>query len=113
MALREIAPGFFVSEQLTVEDMPRLAAAGIRSILNNRPDGEDEDQPSSRALEAAARAAGLAYRHAPVATREPTAAEQAAFEAALAELPRPVCAFCRTGTRAELCWAKVMESEVR
>jgi len=113
MALREIAPEFFVSEQLTAQDMPRLAAAGVRSVLNNRPDGESDDQPSSRELEAAAREAGLEYRHVPVATREITATERTAFEAALKSLPRPICAFCRTGTRAELCWTKSMESEAR
>ncbi len=111
MALREIAPEFFVSEQLTAEDMPRLAAAGIRSVLNNRPDGEEAGQPGSSELEAAARAAGLDYRHVPVATRQVTAAEQAAFEAALEALPRPICAFCRTGTRAELCWANAMNRD--
>ena len=50
-----------VSAQLLPEDMPAVAAAGFKMVLNNRPDGEAADQPSSNEMAVAAEAAGLAY----------------------------------------------------
>ena len=58
---------FVAVRQLTVGDVDEAAAAGIRLIVNNRPDGEEPGQPESAEIEAAARAAGLDYRHIPVA----------------------------------------------
>ena len=37
-----------VTAQLLPEDMPAMAAAGFKMVLNNRPDGEPADQPSSK-----------------------------------------------------------------
>lgn len=71
-------------------------------IVNNRPDGEEPDQPLSAEIEAAARSAGLAYRHVPVAAGFPPAAVEA-MRAALDE--GPILAFCRSGTRSTCLWA--------
>ena len=80
--------------------MAEAAAQGFRSVINNRPDFEGgPDQPSSAAIEAAARAAGRDYRHLPVAPGFQSADEIARFGQLIASLPKPVLAFCRTGTR--------------
>jgi uncharacterized protein (TIGR01244 family) len=56
-----------VAPQLTPDAMAELARLGFRSVVNNRPDFEHgPDQPTSAAIEAAAVAAGLEYRHLPV-----------------------------------------------
>ena len=74
--------------------------AGFKSVVNNRPDFEGgPDQPTSAAIEAAAIAAGLRYVHQPVLPAVQTEADFARFAALLAELPKPILAFCRTGTR--------------
>lgn len=93
----------FVSvRQLGVDDIHEAAASGIRLIVNNRPDGEEPDQPSSAEIEAAARAAGLDYRHIPVAGGfQPEQVE--AMAEALEQ--GPVLAFCRSGTRSTFLWA--------
>lgn len=93
------------TDQIAVSDLADLAAAGYRAVINVRPDGEDPGQPASAALAEAAGAAGLAYRHLPVRLSRLSAAEVAAFEAALADLPGPVLGFCRSGTRAAALWA--------
>ena len=93
---------FVFVRQLTVDDVDEAAAFGIRLIVNNRPDGEEAGQPSSAEIESAARAAGLDYRHIPVAGG--FRAEQ--VEAMAQALERgPVLAFCRTGTRSAFLWA--------
>ena len=48
---------------------------------------------------AIATAAGLRYAHLPVAPAVQTPAEIARFAALLAELPKPLLAFCRSGAR--------------
>jgi len=55
-----------VAPQVALSDMAVAAAEGFTLVINNRPDGEDMSQPSSAEMEAAARAAGLAYAHIPV-----------------------------------------------
>lgn len=102
MELTEVSPGFYTAGQIRLEDLDTLAERGLRSVINNRPDHEATDQPTNAVLEARARSLGLGWRYAPIRTREPSAAELAAFRNAVAELEGPVCAFCRTGTRSTI-----------
>jgi uncharacterized protein (TIGR01244 family) len=100
LPLRAVAPDVCVAPQLTPEAMVEAARAGFRSVINNRPDFEHgPDQPTSAEIEAAARAAGLEYRFLPVASGFQTPDQIAAFAQLMAELPRPILAFCRSGSR--------------
>jgi len=100
LPIRPIAPDVCVAPQLTPEAMAEAARAGFRSVVNNRPDFEHgPDQPTSAAIEAAARAAGLEYRFLPVAGGYQSPEEIAAFAHLLAQLPRPLLLFCRSGAR--------------
>jgi uncharacterized protein (TIGR01244 family) len=98
--LRPVAPEVCVAAQLTPAAMAEAARAGFKSVVNNRPDFEHgPDQPTSADIEAAALAAGLQYRWLPVASGFQSPQEIAAMAALLAELPRPLLAFCRSGAR--------------
>jgi uncharacterized protein (TIGR01244 family) len=89
-----------VAGQLEPAAMAEAAAAGFRSVVNNRPDFEGgPTQPTSASIEAAARAAGLAYEWQPVSPSVQTPEDIARFAALLESLPKPILAFCRTGTR--------------
>ena len=100
LTLRQIAADVCVAPQLTPEAMADAAAMGFKSVVNNRPDFEHgPDQASSAQMEAAARAAGLEYRFLPVDGGYQSPEEIAAFAQLLAELPRPLLAFCRSGAR--------------
>jgi len=100
LPLRQIAADVFVAPQLDAPAMAELARLGFKSVVNNRPDFEHgPDQPTSAVVEAAARAAGLEYRHLPVAGGYQSPEEVAAFRGLLDELPHPVLAFCRSGAR--------------
>ena len=97
---RAIAEDVWVAPQLTPQAMPEAASAGFRSVINNRPDFEGgPDQPTNAAIEAAAKAAGLEYRFLPVAGNYQSPEEAAACARLLAELPRPILMFCRSGAR--------------
>ena len=105
MKLRKITPSLSVSDQLTEQDLEIAAAQGFRSIINNRPDGETEDQPRSEVLWSVAERLGLAYRHIPVVPGNVTDDNVSAFVKAMSEMREPVLAFCRTGTRSTTLWA--------
>jgi uncharacterized protein (TIGR01244 family) len=98
--VRQIAQDLYAAPQLSAASMQGVAAAGFRSVINNRPDFEaGPTQPQHAQIEAAARAAGLEYRFLPVQPGFQTPEEADALNALLDELPRPVLMFCRTGTR--------------
>ncbi len=99
--LTSLCPEFTVCGQINVADVAKLAAKGFKSIINNRPDGEDgPNQPRSAEIEAAAKAAGMAYVHFPIHSPMEAAMKAQAYQAACAALPHPVVAFCRSGGRA-------------
>ena len=100
LPLRQIDADVFVAPQLDAAAMAEVARLGFRSVVNNRPDFEHgPDQPTSAQVEAAALAAGLAYRFLPVNGGYQSPEEVAAFRALLADLPHPLLAFCRSGAR--------------
>lgn len=95
-----VSPELSVAPQLEPSAMPLAAQAGFRSVINNRPDFEGgPTQPTSAQIEAAARAAGLEYRHLPVNGAYQSPEEIARFAELLAALPKPILAFCRSGAR--------------
>lgn len=98
--IQRIATDVCVAGQLGPQAMAELARMGFRSVINNRPDFEGgPDQPTDAEVQAAARAAGLAYVFLPVAPGYQTPQEIERFAELLTELPKPILAFCRTGTR--------------
>lgn len=101
---RRVTDSLSVSPQVTAADMARAAAEGFALVINNRPDGEDPSQPSSAAIESAARAAGLDYLYVPV-RGGPTPDQVETVRAAVAAAKGPVLAFCRSGTRSIVTWS--------
>jgi uncharacterized protein (TIGR01244 family) len=100
---RQLIPGVLVAGQIRTDDLAEAAALGVRRVVNNRPDHEEPGQPTSAEIEAAARAAGLDYVHAP-ARGLPDAAVVDAVEAAL-EDGASVLMFCKSGMRSSAAWA--------
>jgi uncharacterized protein (TIGR01244 family) len=98
--IRRLTDGFAVAPQLEPADFAELKALGFREVINNRPDGEVPGQMTSAEAEAAAKAAGLAYVHAPFVGRPTEEAVAAAANAA-----GPALAYCRSGTRCTNAWA--------
>ena len=103
--IKKLTEEISVSPQLTASDVADIAARGYRSIICNRPDGEGADQPSYAEIEKAAREHGVATAYLPVSTGKVSDQDAEAFEAALAELPKPILAYCRSGTRSATLWS--------
>jgi len=105
MDIRKISDKTSVTPQITVEDIAAIKEAGFRAIICNRPDGEGADQPSFAEIAAAADLVGIKAAYVPVQSGLVQDADVAAFSAALSDLPRPVLAYCRTGTRSATLWS--------
>jgi sulfide:quinone oxidoreductase len=105
MQPKAINKALSVSEQIAASDLGEIAAAGFKSIICNRPDGEGADQPGFSEIDAAAQAIGLQTAYRPVVSGMVTDADVVAFGAALDALPKPVFAYCRTGTRSATLWS--------
>jgi len=102
---RMLSDSVLASEQLTLADVAVAKARGISLIVNNRPEGEAEDQTPGPAIEAAARAAGMDYLAIPVTPGSFDEAQVRAMCGALGDADGKVLAYCRTGTRSTLLWA--------
>ena len=102
--IRRVTPDFAVAPQIMPEDMAEVVAQGFKLVINNRPDGEVDAQPTSAEMEKAAKAAGLDYIHVPV-RGGPSEAQVREVETAVAGARGPVLAFCRSGTRSIITWS--------
>lgn len=107
---RQLDDRTLVSGQIHPDDVPALKKLGVTLIVNNRPDNEDAGQPESDDIEAAAKAAGIAYRHVPIARGLGPSDVEAMREAMHALGDGKLLAFCRSGNRSTLAWA-VAKSE--
>ena len=105
MDIRPLDDRLHATPQIALSDVAEAAARGYRTLVSNRPDGEEPGQPSADEMRQAAEAAGLAFRHIPVRPGALTEADVDAMRAALDEVPGPVLGFCRTGTRTTFLWA--------
>jgi len=107
---RQLDDKTLVNGQISPEDIDALKALGVTLIVNNRPDGEDVGQPDSDEIEAAAKAAGIEYRHVPIARGLGPSDIEAMREAMHSAGDGKLFAFCRSGNRSTLAWA-VAKSE--
>jgi sulfide:quinone oxidoreductase len=103
--LFQLAPGLSVAGRLDRADIDALARAGVRTIVNNRPDGEDPGQLPAAEAKQLAEAHGIAYHHIPITAATLTRGDVDAFAATLRDAAQPVVAHCRSGTRSALLWA--------
>lgn len=108
MDLRKLSDDVSAAPQILVEDVAALAALGFRSLMCNRPDGEDEGQADYKTIATAAKKAGLEIRHVPIVGSTLEDSDVDAYRAAMAEMPAPMLAYCRSGTRSTILWSLSM-----
>ena len=105
MMFRQLTETVYASPQIGLAEVAEAKALGIGLIVNNRPEGESEDQTPGDAIAEAAQAAGIAYVAIPVTHAGFSEGQVAAMAEALAATTGPVLAYCRSGTRSTLLWA--------
>lgn len=104
MDIRQITPTYFVAPQLDPDDMAEIAAAGITTVICNRPDAEVPPAFQADALQAAAEAAGLTFVRLPLTHQTMTPPNVALHMEHVAASSGPVLAYCASGTRSTVVW---------
>lgn len=103
----ELAEGFYVSPQITLDDIEAAKDMGIKLIISNRPDGEEPHQPLNQDLESAATIAGIKFSRIPVDARGIARHHMDDFKQVMEGQDGPILAFCRSGTRSTMLRAFV------
>ncbi len=101
----QLTSDILVAPQISVDAITEASAQGVTLVINNRPEGESEDQTPGDAIEAAARAAGLDYVAIPITHSGFSQPQISAMVAALKGAQGKVLAYCRSGTRSTNLWA--------
>ncbi len=102
---RQITDTVYASPQIDTTSIAEAKALGVVRIINNRPEGESDDQTPGATIEAAAREAGMDYVAIPVTHAGFSQGQVDAMQEALETAEGPVLAYCRSGTRSTLLWA--------
>jgi sulfide:quinone oxidoreductase len=102
----QLSEHFFVSGQIEPEHVAQLADQGFRTILCNRPDGEELRQPTAGEIAAAADEHGMKFVHIPVLSSgiQPQNVED--FKAQYNDLEAPILAYCRSGARSAMLFQR-------
>lgn len=112
MKIETISTRLSVCPQIQVADVGNLRKLGFAAIINNRPDGESDDQPTSEELAREAERHGLVYAHIPVIPGQIDPKHVQAFVHAQQSIDGPVLAFCRSGMRATQLWAMSRDQQL-
>ena len=103
-SVSKLTPEFSITTQVALDELDSLVSQGYKTLINNRPDGEEASQPTSAEMERKATELGMVYRHIPVALTGIQESDIQALDRALRDVPSPVVSFCRSGTRSALLW---------
>ncbi|MEL6837791.1 MAG: TIGR01244 family sulfur transferase [Pseudomonadota bacterium] len=105
MEIKKLNDELSVTPQITIADLTAVKEQGFRSIICNRPDGEGADQPTHQEIDAAAAKLGLDMAYQPIVAGKVSDQDAEDFARLMTELPGPVLAYCRTGTRSATLWS--------
>jgi sulfide:quinone oxidoreductase len=105
MDIKTVDTEISVSPQIAPGDLKAIAEAGYKTVICNRPDGEGNDQPLFQEIEDAAKKAGLTAHYLPVETGKVQDGDAEAFGKLMDSVPKPVLAYCRSGTRSVTLWS--------
>lgn len=105
MEIKRISPFLSVSPQIYAAHVERLAFLGFKTIINNRPDNETDDQPLVEELAEMAAKYDIEFINIPVIPGELTEQNVKEFGDAMKRVQGPVLAYCRSGMRSTSLWA--------
>lgn len=104
IATRKVSHDVSVCGQINPQDIAAISEAGFRTLICNRPDGEEWGQPEFSQIEAAATTAGLKTAFLPISPSGIRAGQAEEFANILKEMPHPILAYCRSGARSAGLW---------
>ena len=104
MQINSINEKFSISEQIAISDIKVLAEMGVKILICNRPEGEEQNQLTNEQIINEARCCGIEFIHIPSPGRDIPQDALALFTKTFAERDEKIHAYCRTGTRSSIFW---------
>lgn len=98
--------------QIAPAQVGQIKEAGFKTIINNRPDGEEPTQPAHAEIAAAAEQAGVAYYHLPVVGGQMTREQVEQFAEIFNSAEKPVFMFCRSGNRSNVLFQAAQQLDL-
>ena len=106
MPIRKLTDTLYIAPQLTEADVQEAVRLGIKTIICNRPDGEEPGQPDFKQVEEWLHRHGIEnVVYMPVVMDAIDDAVLNNFQETVAKSPAPILAYCRSGTRSSMLWA--------
>lgn len=107
MPFFQLTDQLYISSQInSKKDAEEAVALGIQTIICNRPNGEEPNQPTFTEVSTWFSESGICNLISqPVSTPDINLTDAQTFNQALTNNPGPILAYCRTGTRCSILWA--------
>ena len=104
--MKHLSDHLYVAGQLSTAEIEQAATAGIKTIINNRPDDEEPGQLKHQDAHALSASLGLDYHYLPMANGQPMPATLVDdFFQILENSDEAILAHCRSGMRSSVIWA--------
>ena len=112
--MKEVTKNYFVSPQILASDVGLLKEQGFETIVCNRPDNEEPNQPDFESINKECSRLGLKFYNYPLSPGDLNI-ERVSETKGLLEEGNKILAYCRTGTRCITLWAcaEVANKEVK
>ncbi|OOS04407.1 TIGR01244 family protein [Moraxella cuniculi DSM 21768] len=101
-----------ISGQITPDEVRQLAQQGYKTLINNRPDNEEPNQPSSAQIAAVAADCGIAYQQIAFAGGMLEMHHVQSFADFYNQTERPLHIFCRSGNRSSIILQAAREHDL-
>jgi uncharacterized protein (TIGR01244 family) len=104
MQVNKVTENYSVCGQISASDVAQIKASGFKSIMCNRPDGEELGQPTAEIIRKAAEDYGMKFFYVPLGRTGISAELLSDFRDVVSGNNDPVFAYCRTGNRCGVLW---------
>jgi sulfide:quinone oxidoreductase len=102
--MKRIYENFYAANQIQAKDIAQLKQEKFECVLCNRPDNEEQDQPSVEMIKSQCLANGIEFLHLPITPGDFNLEAIMETEKVL-KTAKKTLAYCRTGTRSTMLWA--------
>ena len=102
--MKRIYENFYAANQIQAKDIAQLKEEKFECVLCNRPDNEEQDQPSVEMIKSQCLANGIEFLHLPITPGDFNLEAIMETEKVL-KTAKKTLAYCRTGTRSTMLWA--------
>jgi sulfide:quinone oxidoreductase len=104
MTFARLSDRYSVAPQIQPTDIEFFAEQGFTVVICNRPDGEDQGQPTADSVRAACEERGIAFHMIPMSGRWVSEDTVDRYLEVMQQADGPVLGYCRSGTRSAILW---------